>query len=349
MDSDDDLSPDEEDGLSETFSLPAFSTKVQWLVSKSTYLKEKQSNLRRRMRQLRVVATNSQAAAANSAETESLREQLDRTNDLYLTAKDELSAAESRAAALEADLAKTSSSSQAALTDAQSRSAKAENELRELEGEVVRLTTDLTIARADLDAAYGSRQERAAEVAKAAESEATQKLEMATQRETTLRAELASTLSEFEELTRASVEAEKEREEMEKTADQLREVIEGLEGQLSDERVGRLGMGAKSPMPPGVVDGQPVVQSTSAGMLKTEFKKMMRDTRMEHQKALRVCLFHSLPSWSSTLKLTLHLGGTRRAQKTRGAGSHITTRSGCRSAWQVESQLQHKSIKSFKA
>jgi hypothetical protein len=352
IDSEDEVSPDEDDGLPEEFSLAAFSTKVQFLISKSAYLKEKQSDLRRRMRQMREMYSQRE----ESADGKSSDGELQKVNDLYATAKEELrdvesrlsqsetrarsleqqleeaaaaarqqsstvladlqaklSTVEMRASSLEDDLATATQSRNDAentAIEAEDKIEKAENELRELEGEVVRLTTELTICKADLDAAFGSRQERAAEQAKAAESEAAAKLEEAnkrneqlvaelesirndqasasasasgaTERETALKKELAATLSEFEELTRASVEAEKEREDMEQQVDKLRDNVESLEAQLNEERIAIMGMKSATG------EGSGVGQSTSAIVLRNEFKKMMRDTRTEHTKALRV-------------------------------------------------------------
>ena len=101
---------------------------------------------------------------------------------------------------------------------------------------------------------------------------------------TTLKKELQETIEEYELMTKASIEWEKEREMLEGTIDKLRDEREGLEAQLSDEKVRWLGM--KSP---GVEGQPPVAGSTSTTVLKNEFKKMMRDTRAENQKALRVC------------------------------------------------------------
>jgi chromosome segregation ATPase len=374
LNSDDDLSPDEDDDPTEQYSLPAFSTKVQWLVSKSTYLKEKQSNLRRRVQKHRDVAASATARSADMPAIDELRAQLDRTNELYGTAKEELQDTESRLnglqssqtekeariKSLEEDLKNAaqeardearlmSAEIQAKLeeTEAKAKSLetqlagmekdradtakshedqelifrKTESELRVLESEVVRLTTELTITKADLDVAYGSRSQRQADWAAAANSEATQRLQDATskleeaqlrnieletlldqmkqdkskieassQKEDELRIELKDTLKEFEELAKASVEAEKERDELEGQVDGLREKIEGLEGQLAEEKVKWLGMsGDRS----SGVGGAGAGQSTSAMVLKNEFKKMMRDTRTEHMKSLRVCFFLS--------------------------------------------------------
>ncbi|KAF2841821.1 hypothetical protein M501DRAFT_928191 [Patellaria atrata CBS 101060] len=180
--------------------------------------------------------------------------------------------------------------------------ANIETERTRLEADVVRLTTDLTIARAELDGAYGSRAQRAADVAGnpsvkkelddltarndilASETEALRaRVTASEEKEAALKRELTETLAEFEELTRASVESEQEREALERVVDGLREKVEGLEVQLGDEKVRWLGM--KSP---GASPGQPGGgETTSMMVLRNEFKKMMRETRAEGSKALR--------------------------------------------------------------
>jgi hypothetical protein len=106
-----------------------------------------------------------------------------------------------------------------------------------------------------------------------------------------LKRELAATLADFEDLTRASVEAEREREERDREVDRLRDEIERLETALSEEKVNKLGMGLSRSV---TSDGVPMsaglsgVSSTSSGVLRTEFKKMVRDMRSDHGKALRV-------------------------------------------------------------
>jgi len=104
-----------------------------------------------------------------------------------------------------------------------------------------------------------------------------------------LKRELGETIEEYEVLTKQSIEWEKDREGMEREIDRLREEKEGLELKLGDEQVRWLGM--KSPGgPPGSSGGPPETPgagSTSTAVLKNEFKKMMRDTRMEHSKTVR--------------------------------------------------------------
>ncbi|OBT82141.1 hypothetical protein VE02_09120 [Pseudogymnoascus sp. 03VT05] len=161
--------------------------------------------------------------------------------------------------------------------NAQSSRAVDEDELDAKNMEIARLQTEVTIARAELDGAYGSRAQRAAEVAS----------NPAIQKELdALRRELGETIEEYEVLTKASIEGERERELLEKEIDRLRDERESLEAKLSDERV--RWMGVKSPGPDGAGAQAGVgAGNTSTAVLKNEFKKMMRDTRAENAKALR--------------------------------------------------------------
>lgn len=349
-DSDEETSPDEDDGLPEEFSLQSFNTKVQWLVSRSSYLKEKQTNLRRKVSQHRAVASRDMAAGPV---VDDLQAQLGRLNAQHLTTQEELEKVYSRHAELEVLHAKKNAEIQSlsldlenatqaaqdetriaiaeadakianaeqnakvleeqltALTAAREDEAqqqkdqehvfrKTESELRDLEGEVVRLTTELTICKAELDAAFGSRSQRQADAARAANSEAAKKLDVAnaelsalrmassgtSSHEQELKQELADTLKEFEELTKASVEQEKERDELELQLDQERERKAELENRLAEEQVKWLGMMQET-------EGGKGLQGMGSGamVLKNEFKKMMRETRTEHMKAMRVCVF----------------------------------------------------------
>ncbi|KAH8670342.1 Up-regulated during septation-domain-containing protein [Tricladium varicosporioides] len=179
-----------------------------------------------------------------------------------------------------------------------------EAEMEELNIRLAELQTEVTIAKAELDGAYGSRAQRAAEVASnpAIQKEidtltkknasltdeiAVLKSKGTANPETeekmrTLKKELEETIEEYEQMTKASIEWEKEREQLETTIDKLRDEREQLEAELSDEKVRWLGM--KSP---GMDGAMPGPGNTSTTVLKNEFKKMMRDTRAESAKALR--------------------------------------------------------------
>ena len=188
---------------------------------------------------------------------------------------------------------------------------KAHLEMENLEAEMVRLRTEVTVAKAELDGAYGTRAQRAAEGATnpaiqkelgdLAEKNSSLLGELATltaqhkdlvagnaemtQQVQILQRELSETISEYEVMTKSSIEFEKEREQLENAVDGLRDRCESLETELSDEKVRWLGV--KSPGSSGGRESHPP-GTTSTMVLKNEFKKMMRETRAENQKALRV-------------------------------------------------------------
>ena len=224
-------------------------------------------------------------------------------------------------------------------------------ELKKLENEVVRLQTEATVARAELEGAYGSRAQRAAEngpdtelqkemdelarrnmslleeVAVLKQQKPSESLpELGLQREMdelarrnmslleevaalkqerpserssnkelqqrvdTLQKELAEVIDEYEAMTKQSVEFEKEREQLENMIDSLRDRCESVEGQLNDEKLKWLGVNSQGTVSK---DGGPV-ESTSMRMLRSEFRKMMKDTRADSFKALKVSIYSFL-------------------------------------------------------
>ncbi|KAL4908236.1 hypothetical protein BDW74DRAFT_166038 [Aspergillus multicolor] len=192
-----------------------------------------------------------------------------------------------------------------ARNNAEENASRLQRELTDLEGDVVRAQTELTMVKAELDGAYGTRAQRAAEAA--ADPALFQELdelkarnfEMAEElaslkagkpvsgdvhnRVETLEKELRETVDDYEAMTKASIEFEKERERFEGMIDNLRDRCEQLETQLNEERISWMGsnnsassMGRDGPY-----------ETTSTMVLKNEFKKMMRDTRAENMKILR--------------------------------------------------------------
>jgi hypothetical protein len=459
--SDEQLSPDEELNYNETFSLPAFSAKVQWLFKRATSLKEKQSVLLRQIKQQREL--NSKSDAQKEAEFERLNEQVLSARSEKMSMENELERAidqlqqfdeqrtpsdtqalqernagleaqlinvQERAATFETDLKSAkeravayenqlkdvqeravayqtqlqaeeertkalekelkdkeeyhstsnvqtreaeelSANYEAQIRDAQERAIALENRLREaqddarveaatiqaeladsaakiddivtalkeatiekeaaearslettnalnakeedfrnLEGEIVRLTTELTFAKAELDGAYGTRAQRAADSAanpaikreldelseknqalldelaalRKVQDAASQSEAEARNSERNLKAELSGMASEYEALTRDAIQNEKDRDVLESQIDKLRDDKEALERELSDEKVKWLGVRSPStPMAPGGLD----MGATSIRMLREDFRKMMRDRTAEGLKALRV-------------------------------------------------------------
>lgn len=187
-----------------------------------------------------------------------------------------------------------------------------EDEFRNLEGEIVRLTTELTFAKAELDGAYGTRAQRAADSAAdpaikrkldelsdrnqalmdelaalhKVQDAASQSEAEARQSERNLKAELSGMASEYEALTRDAIQNEKDRDVLELQIDKLRDDKEALERELSDEKVKWLGV--RSPGMNAGGPGQLDLGATSIRMLREDFRKMMRDRTAEGLKALRV-------------------------------------------------------------
>jgi DNA repair exonuclease SbcCD ATPase subunit len=495
-DADEQLSPDEDYNAEETFSLPAFSSKVQWLFSRATSLKDKQSVLLRQIKQQRELNNksdaqkeaefhrlNDQALSARSdkktmegeleramgqlkqfdeqntqSDLQALRETQERNAELEaqlmnvqeraMTFEDDLKGTKERAQAYESQLRllqeravafqsqlqeaeehnkalerelkeaeeyhsasnvsaeERSVGYEAQMRDAQERAIALENQLREaqddarvegvtlqaelsessarineitaavakataekeaaearaleatntlnakedefrdLEGEIVRLTTELTFAKAELDGAYGTRAQRAADSAanpaikreldemseknqalidelaalRKVQDAASQSEVEARQSERNLKAELSGMAAEYEALTRDAIQNEKDRDVLESQIDKLRDDKEALERELSDEKVKWLGV--RSPGVPNAAGGQLDMGATSIRMLREDFRKMMRDRTAEGLKALRVSR-PCFPSHGKT-RTNKHAGRTRGTKKARSHGSTIT-------------------------
>ncbi|KAL9101438.1 MAG: hypothetical protein Q9163_003310 [Psora crenata] len=185
------------------------------------------------------------------------------------------------------------------LKQSQDEVEKARIEVQSFEGEIVRLQTEVTVAKAELDGAYGTRAQRAAEVAQhpalqqeisalKQELEASKAKKIDTtelqERVQMLQQELSETIAEYESMTKSSIEFEKERETLENNVDALRDRCEALETQLNEEKVNKLGI--PSPGTPGD-RGSIEKGATSTSVLRSEFKKMMRETRAENMRSLR--------------------------------------------------------------
>jgi chromosome segregation ATPase len=221
-----------------------------------------------------------------------------------------VSHAQSRAAHEEntADLRKQIDGLSTAKSAAETELSTLRQEMSELESEVVRAQTELTMAKAELDGAYGTRAQRAADVSmnpavqKEFDGLAARNGELESQmnllrkeheakdvdsvqlqnKVAALQRELRETIEEYEVMTKQSIDDEKERERLEENVDAIQRRCEDLENQLNEERVKSLGSRVSSP-----------TETTSTMVLRNEFRKMMRDTRAENLKVLKVSLSFS--------------------------------------------------------
>lgn len=175
-----------------------------------------------------------------------------------------------------------------------------EDELDLLNMNLVEIKTELTIAQAELDGAYGSRAERAADVAALKNSHEVTKLH---NQVTKLKNELTGTVQELEDVTRETLAAEREKIELENKLDDaatlktsLETEIMGLRDRLENEttkardRIAKLqeeldGERLKaSPIVPGRA-------GAGATMLSEQFRATMREERRKFQEEVRVgCL-----------------------------------------------------------
>lgn len=195
---------------------------------------------------------------------------------------------------------------------AETKHGEMHHNMEKLESEIVRLTTELTMARAELDGAYGTRAERAGAQAAEVESLNTRNKDMESELEQ-MRAELQDMANEFQEMTKESIAMEKERAQLDVLIDSLRDKCDSLEASLNDERVARIGLQKSEEK-----------EARSMLVLKQEFKKMMREQKAEGAKLLRVCdaTLHDGPSIFANMTV---IGRAGRTTKTRGRNEEIET------------------------
>lgn len=293
----------------EPYSLQAFNTRVQHMFERLTNMDLQIDTLRRQIQQQRDLAGKAEADQEENQAHKRRVEELNSLLDDHKRRVEELTSllgnantaketAESRLNSLlgEANTAKDAAEARlnsllgeanTAKNAAEARLSDKTAEMAALESEIVRLSTELTMAKADLDGAYGSRGDRAKDVANnpaiQAQLSRLEQLEQESNRTRELEKELRDMTADYQELTRETVEVEKEREQIEAVVDSMRMRIEGLEGQLSDEKVKWLGVQTS-----GTPEAGATREQTSTMVMRAEFKKMMRETRAETLKALRV-------------------------------------------------------------
>jgi DNA repair exonuclease SbcCD ATPase subunit len=362
--------------LTDSFSLPAFSSRVQHLFNRASSANEQQDILRRQIqqqrdlngksdaekerqveelttKQMQLVASGKQmqdelaktmaqhqqaefevnqlkvellnvenefadlrrTAELKHQEREEMARQLQAQQENTGHLQQEIQDLEAQVGTMEsgsakhADLAFELASAHAAREEAERKHAAAVRETEQVESEVVRLSTELTMAKAELDASYGSRAERAKEAQGSEIQVLSQRNAEITSELAALRAErgdnsrvnaleheLQAMTADFQDLTREALQMEHERGQLDSLIDGLRDRCELLEGQLSDERVRLIGTKSPGPAPAGAgerTSALPARETTSVMVMRQEFKKMMRETRAEGVRLLRVSFFAS--------------------------------------------------------
>ncbi|KAI3400028.1 hypothetical protein diail_4862, partial [Diaporthe ilicicola] len=166
-----------------------------------------------------------------------------------------------------------------------------DEELEQLNVSMIETKTELTIAKAELEGAYGSRSERAAEAA--ALTKSSQMQSMVEQSEK-LKAELAATLKDLEELTKETLAAEKEKVDLEGRLDEAEATRSTLEGDLAalrsryNSEITKL----KEQLDAEKFKAGPNASGTGpragASMLSEQFRATMKEERRKFQEDLRV-------------------------------------------------------------
>ncbi|KAL2139313.1 hypothetical protein VTI28DRAFT_5350 [Corynascus sepedonium] len=253
--------------------------------------------------------------AALAASTKTTQDQLQARTARIAALESDVREAESRLATAEASMAATESqlvesntartaaeaelnslrtqleTATSAADSAAAEASKLQQELQSKDEEldrmnmmVVELKTEVTFAKAELDGAYGSRKQRAAEAAALSNSSQSEELNNTITR---LRGELENALHDLEEVTRESVTAERERLDIEGRLDQ----VIAQKGELEVE-VGRLGERLARLQEELDQERLKAVPSpgragTGASELSKQFRGVMKEERRKFQEEIR--------------------------------------------------------------
>lgn len=225
------------------------------------------------------------ARIASEAELASLEKVFGQAKEARLAAEAEVESLRTQLT----EVAEAKSAADAQAEHLQEQIKTKDEELERMNMMVIELKTEMTIAKAELDGAYGSRKQRAAEVAKLTNKEETAELNSQVIR---LRSELESALRDLEDITRESINAEKEKLDLESKLDDALAARQGLEGEvkLLSQRLDRakeeLDKEKLRPLPsPAAVGGGTRV---GASMLSEQFRATMKEERKKFQEEIRV-------------------------------------------------------------
>ncbi|KFA81857.1 hypothetical protein S40288_01669 [Stachybotrys chartarum IBT 40288] len=196
------------------------------------------------------------------------------------------------------DLQRELKDQQTALAAKEKMLKKKEEEMEQLNMTLVELKTEATIARAELDGAYGSRAERAADMAAVRSNTELTRLQAQVD---TLRSELSETVKELEEMTKETIGSEREKVDLEGKLDDVLIVKTSLEAELNQlrERLDTESQRAREKITKlqeeldserlKAVPGQGAAARPSAGasMLSEQFRATMREERKKFQEDIR--------------------------------------------------------------
>lgn len=273
-----------------------------------------QAQLDERTRQVAALEADVKRMQATIAQAETTSRNAPAEVDSMIAAMnmqlDEATASKAKAEASVADLRKQVDAQKEELAAKKKALKVKEDELDLMNMNMVEMKTELTIAQAELDGAYGSRAERAAEVAAIKTSAEVTKLQNQVNK---LKNELTGTVQELEDVTKETLAAEREKMELEAKLDEATSAKTSLEGEVSTlrerfdaevnkarERIAQLQDdldGERLKASP-AVSGRP---GTGATMLSEQFRSTMREERRKFQEEVRVCITVNLTPESHLL------------------------------------------------
>lgn len=263
---------------------------------------------------------------------------------------DEASRSRSAAEASMQKLQKTVDAQKAELAEKKKMMKVKEDELELLNMNLAEIKTELTIAQAELDAAFGTRAERAADVAAIKTSGEIVKLQ---NQITRLKNELSGTVQELEDVTKETLGAEREKIELESKLDDALATKSSLEGEVnglrerfeeemskSHERITKLQEeldNERLRAVPGHGGGR---IGAGASLLSEQFRSTMREERKKFQEEIKVCFVPKL-NWSTTDVLTTIAGGAFPNPQTRGRAYSDEAWSRCSRQKPLESSISN--------
>ncbi|KAL7902507.1 Up-regulated during septation domain-containing protein [Trichoderma sp. SZMC 28014] len=157
--------------------------------------------------------------------------------------------------------------------------AQKDADLEQLNMTLVELKTELTFARAELDGAYGSRAERAADAAALSNQNEVVKLTGQVER---LKQELAGTVQDLEAITKETIGSEREKFDLEHKVDEAVTAKANLEADLEKSRhlIAKLQEDLDSErFKVGVTQGGVTKVGAGAALLSEQFRTSMREER----------------------------------------------------------------------
>ena len=351
---------DDEGGidLTEDYTVINFASRVRWLYRQATMLKDQKSVLKRQIKQQREL--NNKSDEEKDAELAQKQQELEQSRELVERAeKDAMDAQKMLSEALEdLEQARDSASSASGMQELRDTAEKKVEELQaklktkekecdDLNVSCAELKTEVTIARAELDGAYGSRAERAAD---AAAVHNTSELDR-------LKDELTATAKELEDITKETLASEREKVDLESKLDEalavkaeseaeLKSVRERLdeEVQKARDRIAKLqdeldGERLKA----GRGSGEASRPGAGASMLSEQFRATMREERKKFQEDIRVSEISYL-SVGIFRQLTIIIGGTHSQPQAGGGAGSLETRSGSRQEPSQPKVTRHLSV-----